>query len=445
MPSPGRHGEIKHEVEGLVWFETRVKQPGGVHWCHTSDSCDWLVHTNGGLVKSCRYFSYLSLVPANIDTQASPRALVESANVSKLLQVVFKMSAPIVTTISGTGATYSQSITTVSTDSHWTPVTTYTTVNNSPGTGKASTITKIVYSPLVSTFSIELGALGSPLSTLTPSTSTLSTSTLSTSTLSTSTSSTLNSSPNPLTTSFVSSGPSNSSTSVVVVPLTSTPASNSSSTQTGTPSPNSSSDTGAIAGAAVGCFIGGALIAGLLVWLFMSSRRKKKYRSSGGGFASQRQAPHGGSEKPLPLVAVAPVGSSGNWEKHLDQPESDATVTRSVKGLFDHIEVHVENFYRDANIPVTPELQAQLMKVDSHHLPDSVAGLLPQSQRPTLLIKHCIAQSIVEHISADSEIPDSFLPSDFIALPQALGARNSTGDKPGKSKPPLLPSSPFPC
>jgi hypothetical protein len=74
--------------------------------------------------------------------------------------------------------------------------------------------------------------------------------------------------------------------------------------------------------------------------------------------------------------------------------------------------------------------------VNSHHLPDSVAGLLPKTERPTMLIKHCIAQSIVEHISAESEIQDSFLPIDFIALPQALTTRQTTAEKPGKSFPP---------
>jgi hypothetical protein len=40
--------------------------------------------------------------------------------------------------------------------------------------------------------------------------------------------------------------------------------------------PGPQSNTGAIAGTAVGCLIGGALIASLLIWLFMSSRRKKR-------------------------------------------------------------------------------------------------------------------------------------------------------------------------
>lgn len=209
-----------------------------------------------------------------------------------------------------------------------------------------------------------------------------------------------------------------------------------------TPSPQvkvvTKHQTGAIAGAAAGCLVGGALIAALITWFIMSHRQKKQ-RSTRGGFAGERQrSSHGNAEKSLPAVSVAAVGVTGNWEKHLDQPESDNTITRSVQGLFDHIEVHVENFYRDAKVIITPELQDQLMTVDSEHLPDSIVGLLPQTERPTMLIKHCIARSIVAHISSEIAIQDSFLPIDFIALPQVLAARRTTAEKPGKYLPPHI-------
>lgn len=161
------------------------------------------------------------------------------------------------------------------------------------------------------------------------------------------------------------------------------------------------------------------------------SNRQKKHRSSGGGFAGERhRSSRVSNEKALPVAPIAAGGVAGNWEKHLDQPESDGTITRRVKGLFDHIEVHVENFYRDALVKITPELQAALMRVDSRDLPDSVVGLLPQTERPTMLIKHCIAHSIVEHISSESDVQDSFLPVDFVALPQALATRRTTASKP---------------
>jgi hypothetical protein len=194
-----------------------------------------------------------------------------------------------------------------------------------------------------------------------------------------------------------------------------------------------SKDTGKVAGVAVACLIGGALIAGLLTWLIMSSRQKKKSRSSGGFGSDRNRLSRSNNEKALPSAPLLGGGVVGNWEKHLDQPESDNTIARSVKGLFDLIEVHVENYYRDAQVKITPELQNALMKVEgSNDLPDSIAGLLPNAQRPTMLIKHSIAHSIIEHIDSESDISDSFLPTDFIALPQALRTRRTTANKPGK-------------
>jgi hypothetical protein len=189
--------------------------------------------------------------------------------------------------------------------------------------------------------------------------------------------------------------------------------------------------SGDLAGAAVGCLIGGAIIAGLLVWLFMSSRHKK--RRSRGGFAEHRpNSRNVNQEKSLPTAPLLGGRAAGGWEQHLPQSESDSTMRTSVKALFDQIELHVENFYRNAAVPISPELQTDLMKVHSSYLPDSVVSLLSQTKTQTQLIKHCLAYLIVSRIAADSDAPASFLPADFVALPRAMGGTRANQDKPGK-------------
>ena len=123
---------------------------------------------------------------------------------------------------------------------------------------------------------------------------------------------------------------------------------------------------------------------------------------------------------------------TGGWEQHLPQSESDGTIRTSIKSLFDQIETHVENFYRNAAVSISPEIQAALMKVDSTHLPDAVVGLLPQTKAPTMLIKHCLAQLIVSRITSDGDTSASFLPADFVVLPRAIGSSRTNADKPGK-------------
>lgn len=186
-----------------------------------------------------------------------------------------------------------------------------------------------------------------------------------------------------------------------------------------------------LAGVATGCLIGGALIAGLLVWLFMSSRRKKqKFRD---GFAEHRQNTRNvNPEKSLPTTPLFGGATAAGWEQHLPQSESDSTMRTSIKALFDQIELHVENFYRNSAVSISPEMQRELMKVDSSYLPDSVVGLLSQTGTPTMLIKHCLTHLIISRITADSDAPASFLPVDFVALPRAMGGTRANKDKPGK-------------
>jgi hypothetical protein len=163
----------------------------------------------------------------------------------------------------------------------------------------------------------------------------------------------------------------------------------------------------------------------------MSSRRKKQ--TPRGGFTEHRQnTGNVNLEKSLPTAPVLGGIAAAGWEQHLPQSESDGTIRSSVKALFDQIELHVENFYRNTAVSISPEMQRELMKVDSSYLPDSVVGLLSQTRTPTMLIKHCLAHLIISRITADSDAPASFLPVDFVALPRAMGGTRANKDKPGK-------------
>jgi hypothetical protein len=163
----------------------------------------------------------------------------------------------------------------------------------------------------------------------------------------------------------------------------------------------------------------------------MSSRRKKQRPR--GGFTEHRQnTGNVNLEKSLPTAPVLGGIAAAGWEQHLPQSESDGTIRSSVKALFDQIELHVENFYRNTAVSISPEMQRELMKVDSSYLPDSVVGLLSQTRTPTMLIKHCLAHLIISRITADSDAPASFLPVDFVALPRAMGGTRANKDKPGK-------------
>lgn len=107
------------------------------------------------------------------------------------------------------------------------------------------------------------------------------------------------------------------------------------------------------------------------------------------------------------------------WEKHLPQMLDDDTVRSSVQTFFHLVELHVENYYRDEVVSINREMQAALDKVNSQDLPGPVVSLLPQTQLPTILIKHCLIRLLVSRILPDGA-GDSFLPSEFTALPTII-------------------------
>ena len=162
------------------------------------------------------------------------------------------------------------------------------------------------------------------------------------------------------------------------------------------------------------------------------ARENKRHRSRGGFAETRNRHGRGNLERGLPTTSILAGTTAPGWEQHLPQSESDGTMHKRVMALFVQIEIYAENFYRNAVVPISPELQTELMKVHSSYLPHSVVSLLSQTKTPTLLIKHCLAYLIVSRITADSDAPSSFLPADFVALPRAMGGTRANQDKPGK-------------
>jgi hypothetical protein len=197
------------------------------------------------------------------------------------------------------------------------------------------------------------------------------------------------------------------------------------------PSPDGTSP-GLIAGIAVAAAVGGALFAFLLTFFLMRSRSRK--RSNRYRYGEKRE-----NAKGIDItVTELPEGASPaayRWEKYLPQSEDDSSLRLKVKTLLHQIELHVETFYMIPSSPVkiNQDLQLQLLKIDSPHLPQPLTSMLPHIQDQTLLIKHCLAHMIVSKISDGGDNTGSLLPPDFTSLPQAIHMAKRHSKKPGKS------------
>jgi hypothetical protein len=196
-------------------------------------------------------------------------------------------------------------------------------------------------------------------------------------------------------------------------------------------SPRNCLRSGVIAGAAVGAAVGAAILTFLITFMFLrkksqKARRRGKHKSGSGDFSTHTEKtlpedPTEGNNVALPALA---------WQKHLPQSADDQTIRSAVKTLFDQVELHVENFYRDSAVAMTESLQAELLRVDSPHLSTSIVTFLPQARSQTALIKHCLLSYIVASVSTDDDSVQSLLPAEFSTLPRL--ARVTGAGKAGK-------------
>ena len=108
------------------------------------------------------------------------------------------------------------------------------------------------------------------------------------------------------------------------------------------------------------------------------------------------------------------------WERHLPQSADDKTIKQEVMTLFELIDQHVENYYRDVNAYIPAVVANELSKLPSIDLPRSAATLLKDGQNPLPVIKHCLSHLIVDGMSPKERPLFSLLPGEFTALPRAF-------------------------
>lgn len=283
-----------------------------------------------------------------------------------------------------------------------------------------------IEAPVSSTIQAPTSSSGQSPASITPSTSLSTSTTLASSTASDSaiTSSLV------LSSSLVVVAPS-SSWSVVQTTLTTSPPVSPSCK----PAP---SQTGKIAGAAVGTGVGAAILAFLLTFFIMRSRRKsgpQRPRSTVRTPNSSNFVEKEGSFKASPIVGVQSVaGGASGWMEHLPQPADDQSILRSIRTLYQQIELHVENFYSDASVgQISDSVHSQMFKVDSGLLTPSLYDLMLQSNAKSALIKHSLAHLILTNIDFNEASETSFLPSEFVGLNKTVRTAGSSTLKPGKT------------
>ncbi|KAI7472671.1 hypothetical protein KC357_g5676 [Hortaea werneckii] len=193
--------------------------------------------------------------------------------------------------------------------------------------------------------------------------------------------------------------------------------------------------TGALAGGIIGAALAAALVTGLVTFWYM---RKNAYRTSRASRHSDRHRrlykddKHAGlgagRARRMELTSDASM-SRASWEQYLPQSLDDHTIQNSIKGLFDQIQLHVENFYFNPHDPIKipPEGHQRLSQLQTPHLPGTLVDCMMSSRSVLPMIKHCLAYQVAQGMMAGPQ--PRLLPLGFT---YACGDRNfsdSTGRK----------------
>ncbi|EEQ28687.1 hypothetical protein McanMca71_001237 [Microsporum canis] len=198
--------------------------------------------------------------------------------------------------------------------------------------------------------------------------------------------------------------------------------------------------SGILAGAIVASVIGSAFLALLAAYFFFGRRRSKKGNSqedshtrealrdknydsetpSSRGHLSGTRPYSGIPDNPTIILPHALHAERGSLGDYIPTPADDKTVQSRVLTVFDHLALHVENYYSCSsplNLDSSESTQdvAMINSYNSTFLPAPVASLLLQSNDREPIIKHCLLQSIIPLIFYAISSPfrsegNSFLP-----------------------------------
>ncbi|KAF2792301.1 hypothetical protein K505DRAFT_326253 [Melanomma pulvis-pyrius CBS 109.77] len=190
---------------------------------------------------------------------------------------------------------------------------------------------------------------------------------------------------------------------------------------------------GAVAGIAIGTALLGAAIAFFVAFILFKRRKRP---SSASGLSPYDSSPElvALSKGPNPYVqeisqVPAPSGaaaakrdmdltdlahSSDFLAGVLPQTADDRTVRDKVSMLFDQIQQHVENFYRDVHASITPSMESDLAKFGTSEV--GMLELLQGSSMPTVAIKHALMGYVLAITSPDGGDKVVLFPGDVVGV-----------------------------
>jgi hypothetical protein len=187
-----------------------------------------------------------------------------------------------------------------------------------------------------------------------------------------------------------------------------------------TPFPSKSSSNskglspGAVAGVAIGCLLGGALLAGLAVWFCLGRARRRRRVP-----AEHHPIPLIQSREKGPVATALSLGSSSPMSSAMDsampQPLEDKIISSGISAIGNAIKNHTQSFYHSNRV------SPGLLDLDDLHslgsdLPLStgtLSTLLCNPDTREIALRFCIGWVVVSRMQFASPPDRTFLPPEL--------------------------------
>lgn len=181
---------------------------------------------------------------------------------------------------------------------------------------------------------------------------------------------------------------------------------------------NAHKDTGAIVGAAIGCFLAGCLIVAIAL-LFFFRRRSRRSR-----LGPEKE----GAKSVEDASSVSMIGDTAPakiWDRNLAQSDSDKDIASLVSRSLDEIELFVDEFCVKQRSPnATERTTSDLAAFQMHNPRQSVTNVLQSSPNPDVIIKHCIAGYLIQKIDPTTHDSDTLLPKEYVLPSTTIGSES---------------------
>jgi len=226
----------------------------------------------------------------------------------------------------------------------------------------------------------------------------------------------------------------------VVMSKTASPSPSSNGTiASGNPSPDTQRATaglsgGTVAGVAIGMFLVGLLIAGVVFFFLLRRQKQKRYNPASTHLPSHAHN-HGaaGHVEKGPTVATSAYAS--NIDDMLPQPASDDTITDAALKIRDNIKNHVREFYHVSPVPATSIIQANIkeLAIATGTSSSVLASMLSNISTRVEMLRLIVAWSVLSRCTG--ERAESLLPGELAPLASAVPGKD--GKNAGKFIPAL--------